>query len=146
MKKLIIFLTILFSFAFLTTQESFAQKDRTIKFIVGEQEFLAALYDSPAANAFYAALPLTLTFEDFNGIEKIAYMDIKLPTEGEKMEFDPNVGDLCLYAPWGNLSLFYKDFRNSQGLVSLGYLKNGIEFFAGQQDDFIARIEKQNNN
>lgn len=123
MKKLTIFLTVLFSITFLTIQESSAQDEKTIKFIIGEQEFLAVLYDTPAANALYGRLPLTLTFEDFNGIEKIAYMDTKLPTEGEKMEFDPNVGDLCLYAPWGNLSLFYKDFRNSQGLVSLGRLK-----------------------
>jgi hypothetical protein len=142
MKKLTIFLTVLLSITFLTIQESSAQDEKTIKFIIGEQEFLAVLYDTPAANALYERLPLTLTFEDFNGIEKIAYMDTKLPTEGEKMEFDPNVGDLCLYAPWGNLSLFYKDFRNSQGLVSLGRLKTEIDFFARQQNDFTVRIER----
>lgn len=143
MKKLIIFLTILFTFnfAFLTIQESSAQEEKTIKLIVNNQEFSAVLYNSPAANALYALLPLTLTFEDFNGIEKIAYMDNTLPTKGEKMEFTPKTGDLCLYAPWGNLSLFYKDFRNSQGLVSLGRLKKGIEFFAKQDSDFIVRIE-----
>lgn len=140
MKKLMIFLTLLFTF--LTIQESSAQEEKAIKFIVNGQEFSAVLYDTPAANALYAQLPLTLTFEDFNGIEKIAYMDNKLPTAGEKMEFDPNVGDICLYAPWGNLSLFYKDFRNSQGLVSLGHLTNGIEFFAGQQNNFTVRIER----
>lgn len=141
MKKYIIFLGMLLAFTFLAIQKSSAQDEKAIKFIVGEQEFPAVLYDTPAANALYAQLPLTLTFEDFNSIEKIAYIDIKLPTEGEKMEFDPNVGDLCLYAPWGNLSLFYKDFRNSQGLVSLGKLNDGIEFFAGQEDDFAVRIE-----
>lgn len=142
MKKYIIFLGMLLAFTFLTVQESLAQDEKTIKFIVSGQEFSAVLYDTPAANALYAQLPLTLTFEDFNGIEKIAYMDNKLPTAGEKMEFDPNVGDICLYAPWGNLSLFYKDFRNSQGLVSLGHLTNGIEFFAGQQNNFTVRIER----
>lgn len=143
MKKLIILLTILFtfSFAFLTIQESRAQEEKAIKLIVNNQEFSAVLYNSPAANALYALLPLTLTFEDFNGIEKIAYMDDKLPTAGEKMEFDPNIGDICLYAPWGNLSLFYKDFRKSQGLVSLGHLNSGIDVFANKDNDFTVRIE-----
>lgn len=106
MKKYIVFFSILlsFSFAFFTMYKSFAQDmqehtQKTIKLIVGEQEFPAILYDSPAADSLYAQLPLTLTFEDFNGIEKIAYMDIKLDTEGEKMEFAPNTGDICLYAP-----------------------------------------------
>lgn len=151
MKKTILFLIALLTFGFsflsmLKGQESYAQNtqentQKTIKFIIGEQEFLATLYDSPAANALYARLPLTLTFEDFNGIEKIAYMDDKLPITGEKQEFDPNVGDLCLYAPWGNLSLFYKDFRKSQGLISLGRLHSGIEFIASQHSDFTVRIE-----
>lgn len=148
MKKCILLFSMLLTFSFVlaAVSESYAQNrqektQKTIKLIVGEQEFPAVLYDSPAANALYARLPLTLTFEDFNGIEKIAYMDDKLPTAGEKQEFDPNVGDLCLYAPWGNLSLFYKDFRKSQGLISLGQLNAGIEFFAEQNSDFTVRIE-----
>ena len=71
--------------------------------------------------------PLELTFEDFNGIEKIAYMDNELHTEGEPNEFDPDVGDLCQYAPWGNLSIFYKDFRNSNGLISLGHIDSCMD-------------------
>lgn len=148
MKRTISILNFIFalSFSFMKIQESYAKDSqehtqKTIKFIVGEQEFLAVLYDTPAANALYERLPLTLTFEDFNGIEKIAYMDNKLPTKDEKQEFDPNVGDLCLYAPWGNLSLFYKDFRNSQGLISLGRLHSGIDFIAKQDNDFSVRIE-----
>lgn len=151
MKKLLFFLsTILcFNMMFFTKQEtanaqtaqSAQDNQKAIKFIIDGQEFPAVLYDSPAANALYARLPLTLKFEDFNGIEKIAYMDDKLPTAGEKMEFDPNIGDICLYAPWGNLSLFYKDFRKSQGLVSLGHLNSGIDVFAGQDNDFTVRIE-----
>lgn len=77
-----------------------------MKLTIDEQEFDVTLYDIPAANALYDMLPLELTFEDFNGIEKIAYMDNELSTEGEPDEFDPDVGYLCLYAPWGNLSIF----------------------------------------
>lgn len=57
--------------------------ERKVKLTIDGQEFDVTLYDTPAANALYDMLPLELTFEDFNGIEKIAYMDNKLPTEGE---------------------------------------------------------------
>lgn len=112
------------------------------KLTINGQEFAVTLYDTPAANALYELLPLELTFADFNGIEKIAYMEDELPTAGELAAFNPDVGDLCLYAPWGNLSLFYKDFRNSNGLVSLGRLDAGIEVIGGIQEDFSAVLER----
>lgn len=146
MKKLVLFFSTLLCFGllFFTQQGKNAcaqDNQKPVKFILGEQEFSAILYDTPTANALYKRLPLTLTFEDFNGIEKIAYLDSKLPTEEEKQEFTPNAGDLCLYAPWGNLSIFYKEFRKSQGLVPLGHLNSGIDFIAEQNTDFTVRIE-----
>ncbi|WP_156468734.1 cyclophilin-like fold protein [Cephaloticoccus capnophilus] len=33
---------------------------------------------------------------------------------------DPELGSVAYYAPWGNLSLFYKDFGYSRGLILLG--------------------------
>lgn len=64
---------------------------------------------------------LLLDFEDYNNIEKISYLTQKLPTAGEPDGCDPDVGDLCLYAPWGNLSIFYQDFRYSTSLIKLGF-------------------------
>lgn len=119
--------------------------ERKVKLTVDGQEFDVTLYDTPAANALYDMLPLELTFEDFNGIEKIAYMDNELPTEGEPSKFDPDVGDLCLYAPWGNLSIFYKDFRNSNGLISLGHIDSGMDLIAKMNSDFSATLEKTEN-
>lgn len=115
---------------------------RKVKVTIDGQEFDATLYDTPTANALYDMLPLELTFEDFNGIEKIAYMENELPTEGEPDEFDPDVGDLCLYAPWGNLSIFYKDFRNSNGLISLGHMDSGIEVISNMQGNFSVTLSK----
>lgn len=119
--------------------------ERKVKLTIDGQEFDVTLYDTPAANALYDMLPLELTFEDFNGIEKIAYMDNELPTEGEPNEFDPDVGDLCLYAPWGNLSIFYKDFRNSNGLISLGHIDSGMEVISNMQGDFSVTLSKDEN-
>lgn len=115
--------------------------ERKAKLTIDGQEFDVTLYDTPAANALYDMLPLELTFEDFNGIEKIAYVDNELPTEGEPDEFDPDVGDLCLYAPWGNLSIFYKDFRNSNGLISLGHIDSDISTITNMNSNFIATLK-----
>ena len=115
---------------------------RKAKLIIDGQEFDVTLYNTPAANALYDMLPLELAFEDFNSIEKIAYTDNELPTDGEPNEFDPEVGDLCLYAPWGNLSIFYKDFRNSNGLISLGHIDSGMDVISGINEDFSALLEK----
>lgn len=115
--------------------------ERKAKLTIDGQEFDVTLYDTSAADALYNMLPLTLTFEDFNNTEKIAYMDDELPTDGEPNEFDPDVGDLCLYAPWGNLSIFYKDFRNSSGLISLGHIDSGIDIIGSLSDTFTATLE-----
>lgn len=116
--------------------------ERKVKLTIDGQEFPVSLYDTPAAAALYDMLPLTLTFEDFNNTEKIAYMDDQLPTKGEPGEFDPDVGDLCLYAPWGNLSIFYKDFRNSNGLISLGHIDSDVDIIGNMNKDFSASLEK----
>lgn len=116
--------------------------ERKVKLTVDGQEFDVTLYDTPAANELYDMLPFELNFEDFNGIEKIAYMDNELPTEGEPDEFNPDVGDLCLYAPWGNLSIFYKDFRNSNGLISLGHIDSGMDVIDSMNEDFTATLSK----
>ncbi|MCR0265633.1 cyclophilin-like fold protein [[Clostridium] innocuum] len=124
------------------TSETPETGEQKVKLTIDGQEFDVTLYDTPAANALYDMLPLELIFEDFNGIEKIAYMDNELPTEGEPDEFDPDIGDLCLYAPWGNLSIFYKDFRNSNGLISLGHIDSGMEVISSMNEDFSVTLSK----
>ena len=114
---------------------------RKLKMTVDGQEIPVTLYDTPAANALYEMLPLELSFEDFNGIEKISYLSQELPTEGEPDGCDPDVGDLCLYAPWGNLSVFYQDFRYSDNLILLGHVDSGMELLAGQNEDFSVTLE-----
>lgn len=124
------------------TSKTLETGERKAKLTMDGQEFDVTLYDTPTANALYDMLPLELAFEDFNGIEKIAYIDNELPTEGEPEEFDPDVCDLCLYAPWGNLSIFYKDFRNSNGLISLGHIDSGMDIISGMNENFSVLLEK----
>ena len=116
--------------------------ERKLKMTVNGQEVAITLYDTPAANALYDMLPLDLNFEDFNGIEKISYLSQELPTEGEPDGCDPDVGDLCLYAPWGNLSIFYQDFRYSDSLIMLGHIDSGMDVISEIDEDFRLTLER----
>lgn len=118
--------------------------ERKLKMTVNGQEVAITVYDTPAANAFYDMLPLDLNFEDFNGIEKISYLSQELPTEGEPDGCDPDVGDLCLYAPWGNLSIFYQDFRYSDSLIMLGHIDSGMDVISEMEENTSTVLEKAN--
>lgn len=122
-------------------EEEEEQVEKKITLTVNNSTYDITLYDTPAANALYEMLPLDVTFEDFNGIEKIAYLDETLPTENEPDGFEPKTGDFCLYAPWGNLSIFYKDFRYSESLISLGHVESGMEEIASFQNDFEVHLD-----
>jgi hypothetical protein len=90
----------------------------------------ATLNHSKAALDFVSLLPLSLTLEDYASTEKISDLPRRLSTEGAPPGFDPSVGDIAYYAPWGNLAIYYRDFEYSTGLVSLGTLASGADIFA----------------
>lgn len=113
-----------------------------ISIIVNGQKTEAVLDDTPAARALYKRLPLELNFEDFNGMEKIGYLSDPLPTDGEPEGCETQSGDLCLYEPWGNLSVFYKDFRYSKGLIKLGHIESGMDIISNMPDNSVVKIEK----
>ena len=105
------------------------ESTRRIRFSLDDgSEIIVQLNDNPAAEALYEMLPLELTFEDFNGTEKITYPPEELPADGSPDSCDPEVGSLCYYIPWGNLCFFYQDFRASSSLIPLGYVESGTEF------------------
>ena len=106
-------------------------ESKKIRFLLDDgSEIIVSLNDNPAADALYEMLPLELSFEDFNGTEKIAYPPDELPTDGSPDSCDPEVGSLCYYIPWGNLCFFYQDFRVSSSLIPLGSVESGTEFLA----------------
>ena len=96
---------------------------------IEDRVFAGTLNDSKAAQEFAALLRLSLTLEDYASTEKISDLPKRLSTEGAALGFDPS-GDIAYYAPWGNLAVFYKDFRYSSGLVSLGRLDTGVDLLA----------------
>lgn len=122
--------------------ESGQNRQKQLTMTIDGHKIKILLYDTPAANSLYEMLPLELNFEDYNRTEKIAYLPEKLLPEGEPDSFDPDVGDVCLYEPWGNLSLFYKDFPLSNGLISLGRIESGMEILLEMNSDFAVTLEK----
>jgi hypothetical protein len=89
--------------------------------------FTATLFDTPSARDFASMLPLDLSIEDYSTNEKIAYLPRKLTEEGSGPFSNEAPGDLCYYAPWGNLVFFYDSYRYSKGLIRLGRLDGGFE-------------------
>lgn len=94
----------------------------------------ATLVDGPAARDLASLLPITLTFRDFHGTEKIADLPKRLSTTGEPEGTSASAGDLTYYAPWGNLALFYRDHGYASGLVALGSLDGDPSVLAGLTD------------
>ncbi len=102
----------------------------SIRITVGEQSTTATLLDNPTARDFLARLPLTVTLEDYAGEEKIFYPAPALETEGSPRGGATVAGDIKLYAPWGDVAIFYEDGPDNNGLIPIGHIDdNGISLF-----------------
>ena len=119
-------------------------ENERIKLTVNGQEIFVTLDGNQASRDLLEMLPLTLTFEDYNNTEKIATLSNELSTEGSPSGYTPKIGDFAYYAPWGNLSIFYKDFRYSNSLIKLGTFESGIEEIGNINEDFEVTIERVN--
>lgn len=122
--------------------EEVEMENARIKLTVNGNEVFVRLDDNVASKEFLEMLPLTLTFEDFNSTEKIATLPGELSTEGLPSGYTPAIGDFSYYAPWGNVSVFYKDFRYSNSLYKLGTIESGTEIFENMNGDFEVTIER----
>ena len=129
---------------------SFAQKknpasqeptDMRIRLTFNNQSMTATLYDTPSAHDLISLLPLDLTIENYGNNEKIAYLPRKLTEEGSGPFSNEAPGDLCYFAPWGNLALFYAAYRWSEGVIRLGRFDGSFEPLL-VQGKFPLRIER----
>ena len=112
-----------------------------VRFVVDGEAALMRLADTPTARDFLAMLPLTLVFEDYHGTEKISDLPARLSAAGSPAGFDPDVGTVAYFAPWGNLAVFYRDFGYSNGLVELGTVVSGLEVLK-RNESFTATVER----
>jgi len=85
-----------------------------------------SLLDHPTTRDLITLLPLVGTAKDFGSLEKVFYLPRKLTTKGAAASYTPVSGDLCYYAPWGNLALFHGDGHPSPGLIHLGRFEGDL--------------------
>ncbi|WP_233284278.1 MULTISPECIES: cyclophilin-like fold protein [Agrobacterium] len=111
-----------------------------IRFVFQGHEMTATLYDNPSARDFASMLPLDLEIDDFSSNEKIAYLPRKLSIDGRGPFSNERPYDLCYYVPWGNLAMFYADYKHP-GLVRLGRFDGGYEALH-KPGKFPLRIER----
>jgi hypothetical protein len=98
-----------------------------IRMMFNGQTMTATLYDNASARDFASMLPLDLKIENYANNEKIVYLPRKLTEAGSGPFGNERPGDVCYFAPWGNLALFYGGYRYSSGLIRLGRFDNGFE-------------------
>ncbi|WP_238808411.1 cyclophilin-like fold protein [Paenibacillus sp. EKM212P] len=113
-----------------------------IKLIFNNEEVMVSMYDNPTSQDFLQKLPMTITFEDYAGTEKISRLEKRLSIEAAPSGIDPSVGDFTYYSPWGNLAIFYQDFGYSSGLVKLGHIEVGVEKLVKMNGSFTMTIEQ----
>lgn len=138
------FMGLLFMLAVLNLSAAQAEEQKPrIRLTVGDEVLYVDLEDNSAANALLEQLPLTLTFEDYNSTEKIAYPHEPLDTSDAPTSCMPAAGTLAYYMPWGNLCIFYRDFRESNGLIPLGKVDGDMSILSRQTGSFTVLIENE---
>ncbi|MGV1947501.1 MULTISPECIES: cyclophilin-like fold protein [unclassified Agrobacterium] len=114
--------------------------DVRIRLTFNDLVLTATLYDNPSARDLALMLPLDLRIEDFGGNEKIVRLPRKLTEEASGRFTNERPGDLCYFKPWGNLALFYADYR-WEGLIRLGRFDNSFDALL-VRGEYPVRIER----
>ena len=119
-----------------------AISETPIRVTIGDTVLTGRLWDNATARDLIAQLPLTLSFRDFNGVEKIALLPRKLSMDGVPAGDDPFPRDIGYYAPSGDLVFYYDDVGYFTGIVRIGQFDGSVDAIVRQTGDFTARIER----
>jgi hypothetical protein len=112
-----------------------------IRVIVGDQVFTAELYDNSTAHDLADQLPLTITMEDHNRLEKTGPLPRALTTDGVPAGSDPDKDEIGYYAPGRDLVLYYGDVGYYNGIIRIGRFDGAIDSIAGQRDGVSVTVE-----
>jgi hypothetical protein len=128
-----------------TAAEPSVQADGTpVRLTIGSTVLTARLHDNPTARNLLGQLPLTLTFRDLNGVEKIARLPRALTMDGVPAGADPEIRDIGYYAPSNNLVLYYGDVGFWNGIVRIGRYDASTERVQGLADGATVTVERAN--
>ena len=113
-----------------------------IRVTVGDQTFTAELYDNPTAHDLADQLPLTLTMDDLNRLEKTGPLPRALTTDGVPGGSDPEVNEIGYYAPGRDLVLYYGDVGYYNGIIRIGRFDETIDTIADAPDGVRVAVER----
>lgn len=116
-------------------QKSAAQSAKLTMEVAGKPVTIK-LADNAATKRLISKLPADLEFKDFNNTEKITYLPNKINVDGVPKGHAPKAGDMCIYVPWGNICIFYHDYKYSSDLVYLGSVEQGLDMLSVQSNNF----------
>ncbi|MDY5185737.1 cyclophilin-like fold protein [Helicobacter trogontum] len=113
-----------------------------IKLLFNNQELLINLDKNETSKEFYQSLPFELEFSDFIGKEKIAHLPNELKNNNSN-GYEPEIGDLFYYTPWGNIGIFYEKQPFNRDIIFLGKVQGNLDLLRAQKGNFKAKITKE---
>lgn len=111
-----------------------------IQLTIDDTRIEGELYDHPVAREFGGMLPLELTFNDFNQVEKVASLGRSLALEGVPDADAPEPGEIGYYAPTQGVVLYYDTPGRWPGLVRMGRLDYDLTALRDLSDGTRVRI------
>lgn len=114
-----------------------------VRLTFNDQEVIINFYNNSASKQILNLLPVTFKFRDFAGQEKVTDFKNPLLLNEAPRGMVATAGKVFIYAPWGNMGIFYKDAGDKidKNLIPLGEVEIGLESLSSQKDDFEARLE-----
>ncbi|WP_141399656.1 cyclophilin-like fold protein [Curtobacterium sp. 314Chir4.1] len=105
------------------------------------REVHGTLADNATARSLLAQLPLTLSFSDYGGQEKIARLSQPLSTDGAAAASDAPAWTIGYYVPNQALVLYYDDVGQFNGIVPIGTYDTAGDAIT-RLSEFTATIRK----
>lgn len=142
-KKIILILIIFYSSFYNMLFANNIKNNMKIKLSFDNKEVIILIYDNEVSKQLLQLLPNNFKFRDFANQEKITDFEKPLNLKDAKRGMIATAGKMFIYAPWGNMGIFYKDVSNKldSNLIPLGEVVSGLEFLSSQKNDFEAKIE-----
>lgn len=115
----------------------------TLRITVAGQTVTATLNDTPTAQDLARQLPLTITLDDFNNVEKVGKLPRPLTMDGVPAGADPDINDIGYYAPSNELVFYYGNVGYFNGIVRLGRLPAAdMQLIQRQAGNFTITIQQ----
>lgn len=137
------FLTLLSFVCFAAPCAAREEDSMKIKLDFDGQTVVVSMQDNAATRQFLAMLPATFEFADFAGQEKITEFPRPVSLTDAPRGMVASAGKMFIYAPWGNLGIFYKDHGRTvdDSLIHMGDVESGLDLLAGKRGGFTAEID-----